>query len=143
MPSSPNLSTARRELIAAKESLAQQTDLIRQQEQEIASLLGGAEQDAAAGRLFSPASSNALLKYRQALSIDDTNADALKGRKVVVGKILAAVNDDIKNGRFIEAKGKIVTVAQFVPNDAAIKTSQLNLDRAQRNYKKTSKPFVL
>lgn len=136
VPSSPNLAAARRELIGAKELAAKAADLVRQQEQVIESLLGGAQQDINADRLISPASDNALLKYRQALSIDAINQDALEGRKTVVRKVIKNVDDDIDNGRFIEAKDKLVTLNQFVPGDNDISKAKNRLQRAQANFKK-------
>lgn len=87
------------------------------QDDRIADLLKGADADMAAYRLTSPRGRNAVEKYREVLSLDADNADALAGLDRVVAKYISLArnaNSRSKTRNYLARAEKVMPGSEAV-----------------------------
>ncbi|WP_101758302.1 serine/threonine-protein kinase [Oceanicoccus sp. KOV_DT_Chl] len=139
VPSSQQLFTARRSVLAAREEKARLRDLEIQRQREIKQLLAGAAKDLEAGRLSEPLGNNALEKFSQVLVLDPVNNKASTGRNKIVDMIVANTNKALKGLKIDEAEGYIATLSRFFPQGSTTRSLKAGLEKAKQEYARLQK----
>lgn len=122
-PASPDLRAARTGLRELRERLdidAQQAPVTPAQAAQVRRLVADAVRATAAGNLIIPPGDSAYDKYRAALAIDRTNADALDGLASLPARAKVLFARALADGAPQRARACLDSVRQIAPEDAAI-----------------------
>ena len=102
--------------------------------EQVAKLLTAAAADAAALRLTTPAGNNAYEKYREALTLDPGNRDALAGITSIVDRYLGLAYRDIEDNNLERAQGYLNKAEAVSPGrESVAKATQALADKARYN----------
>ena len=107
-------------------------------EEQVSELLAAAAADVAALRLTTPAGNNAYEKYREALSLDASNADALAGITNIVDRYLGLAYRDIDDNNLERAVSYLNKAAAVSPGRKTVDDAREALADKQR-YNKSFK----
>ncbi len=139
-PGAADIAAARGQLRELRERLdiaASRPTLTPEQQQKLAAHLDAADKAARDGNLILPPGSSAYDKYRAALALDGTNAQALAGLQGLPQIARDQFNISIGRQKLDRARDFIDTLEQLAPADASLPTLRARLaesllDEAER-----------
>lgn len=129
-PGSADIAAARGQLRELRERLdiaASRPALTPEQQQKLAAHLAAADKAAQAGNLILPPGSSAYDRYRAALALDGTNAQALSGLQSLPQIARDQFNIAIGQQKLDRARDFIDTLEQLAPADASLPTLRARL----------------
>ncbi|MBL8296880.1 MAG: protein kinase [Rhodanobacteraceae bacterium] len=132
-PGSADIAAARGQLRELRERLdiaASRPALTPDQQQKLAAHLAAADKAAQAGNLILPPGSSAYDKYRAALALDGSNAQALAGLQGLPQIARDQFNIAIGQQKLDRARDFVDTLEQLAPADASLPTLRARLAEA-------------
>lgn len=132
-PGSVELTAAKNRLRDLREQVeiaASRPALTAEQQQKLAANLAAAEKAAAAGNLMLPPGSSAYDKYRAALALDGSNAEALAGLQALPQRARDLFNIAIGERQLERARDLVDTLEQLSPGEAGLPTLRARLAEA-------------
>lgn len=132
-PGSADIAAVRRQLRELRERVeiaASRPALSAEQQQKLAAHLAAAEKAAQAGNLILPPGSSAYDKYRAALALDGSNAQALAGLQSLPQIARDQFNVAIGQQKLDRARDLVDTLEQLSPADAGVANLRARLAEA-------------